>query len=153
MTELSSFRVSRTKYNLLLVEDSDDDVVLFELALRRTRLNESFEIVRRCRTSGEAISYLIEPPSMVDSDPRPEIVVLDLKLPGASGFDVLSRMGDMEHRPVVGVFTTSILSQDKDHANDLGADVFQTKTFQSDDFARFLNWLGRLAETRREGES
>ena len=140
--------MARTKHHVLLVEDSDDDVVLFELALRRSKLNETFQIVRRCRTGEDAIAYLTEPPSMVDPEPRAEIVVLDLKLPGASGFDVLRRMPHMEKRPVVGVFSTSILDEDRDEASRLGADVFQSKTFENDVFVKFLNWLGSLAEQR-----
>jgi hypothetical protein len=35
------------KYKLVLIEDSEDDVILFELTLRRIGLHELFEIVRR----------------------------------------------------------------------------------------------------------
>lgn len=141
--------MAREKYKLLLVEDSDDDVVLFELALRRTGLHESFEIVRRFPNGEEAIEYFTLPLSVVDTDPRPEIVMLDLKMPGRSGFEVLAAMGKLKERPIVAVFTTSVLPEDKQKAQALGAELVQTKTFQSEEFSRFLNSLGRMAEERR----
>jgi len=141
--------MAREKYRLLLVEDSDDDVMLFELALRRTGLHEAFEIVRRFSDGAEAIEYFTLPLSVVDTDPRPEIVVLDLKMPGRSGFEVLAALAKLKERPIVAVFTTSVLPEDKEKALALGAEVVQTKTFQSEEFTRFLKALGRLAEERR----
>jgi CheY-like chemotaxis protein len=139
----------QSKYKLLLVEDSDDDAMLFSLALRRSSLNESFELLQRLLTAEAAIDYFSQPPSVVDGQPRPDILILDLKLPGRSGFDVLKALRKLNMRPVVGLFTTSIMQTDKQQAEALGADLFQTKNFESTEFTRFLHWLARLVDNRR----
>ena len=132
-----------------MVEDSDDDVILFELALRRGGLRDSFEVVRRFQTGEQAIEFFLNNSKMLEPDPLPDILILDLKLPGCSGFDVLKSLKPLSPRPVVGMFTTSILPEDRQQAATLGVDLFQTKTFELSAFARFLGWLARLAETRR----
>src|SRR5437762_3359869 len=105
--------MSRKRYNqrykLVLVEDSDDDIILFELALRRTGLHDSFEIIRRLTNGEQAIEYFLSYSKTLRPEPLPDILILDLKLPGYGGFDVLARLQSLRSRPVIGVFTTSIL--------------------------------------------
>jgi len=137
------------KYKLLLVEDSEDDVILFELALKRSGLNQCFELIERFTNGEQAIQFFAEPLSMADPMPRPEIVILDIKMPGKNGFEVLTAMRDLPERPIVGVFTTSILDEDRERANALGADLFETKNFEPEKFSRFLRWLGSLSDQRR----
>jgi CheY-like chemotaxis protein len=141
--------VAQHKYKLVLVEDSEDDVILFELTLRRTGLHEFFDIVRRFPSGEQAIEYFMNHPKTLDPEPLPDIVILDIKLSGITGFDVLAAVRRMESRPVVAMFTSSCLAEDKQKAEALGADFFQTKTFQPDEFSDFLHWLARLASERR----
>ena len=142
--------VPKEKYKLVLVEDSDDDVVLFELALKRTGLHLSFEIIRRFPNAEDAIEYFQAPPSMMDPEPKPDIVILDIKLPGRNGFDVLAVVRSLDPQPTVAIFTTSILDEDRKKAAALGADVFQSKNFESAEFSRFLLWLAHLNDARRQ---
>jgi len=141
-------RVPKEKYKLILVEDSEDDVVLFELSLKRTGLHESFEIIRRFPNGDEAIRYFTEPPSMIDPPPPADIVIVDIKLPGRSGFDVLVTARKLNPKTTTAVFTSSVLDQDKKKADELGADLFQTKDFEPDTFYRFLHFLARIADER-----
>jgi len=141
--------VPKKKYKLILVEDSEDDVMLFDLSLKRTGLHESFEIIRRFPDGDEALRYFTDPASLVDPSPPPDIIVLDIKLPGRSGFEVLAAVRCVHAKAAIAMFTSSVLEEDRAKAVDLGADIFQTKNFEPAEFSRFLHWLARIAEERQ----
>jgi len=76
---------------------------------------------------------------------RPDVVLLDLGLPGADGFDVLSRMRRLGRAAVIVV---SVMPGEKDkvRALDLGADDYVTKPFGMDELlARIRAVLRRQA--------
>jgi len=89
--------------------------------------------------SGEqTIEYFLNHSKTLEPEPLPDILILDVKLPGCSGFDVLERLQLLRSRPTtIAMFTTSILLEDKQQAETLGADLFQTKTFEPAEFSRF----------------
>ena len=136
------------KHRLVLVEDSDDDVVLFGLALKRTGLNQTFQIVRHFPNGEDVISHFNQAEALIETEPRPDIVILDIKLPGRSGFEVLQWIRRLRHTPAIAIFTSSCLPQDRQYALECGADLFQTKTFESEEFSRFMGALARIAEER-----
>jgi len=132
----------------MLVEDSADDVVLFEITLRRTGLHDFFELARRFENGEQAIEYFLNDSKTLEPEPLPDILILDVKLPGCSGFDVLERLQLLRSRLIIAMFTTSILPEDKQQAETLGADLFQTKTFEPAEFSRFLHFLSRVVDER-----
>ena len=76
---------------------------------------------------------------------RPDVVLLDLGLPGADGFEVLSRMRRLGRSAVIVV---SVMPGEKDkvRALDLGADDYVTKPFGMDELlARIRAVLRRQA--------
>lgn len=60
---------------------------------------------------------------------RPDVVLLDLGLPGLSGFDVLARLRERGDRSVVIVISVMPGEKDKVRALDLGADDYVVKPF------------------------
>lgn len=90
---------------VLLVEDNDGDVTLVRRAFEERDLEGTLHVVR---SDGDAIDWLLERGEHADA-PRPDLVLLDLNLPGASGHDVLERVADdadVRHVPIV-VLTSS----------------------------------------------
>jgi CheY-like chemotaxis protein len=76
---------------------------------------------------------------------RPDLVLLDMKLPGLDGFGVLEQLkqlGGFERIPVV-MLTTSSRKTEIDHAYQLGVSGYVVK---SDDFDEFKNKLKRLKD-------
>ena len=63
------------KFNLLAVDDSEDIVDLIELTLRAD-CN-----VRRALDGGSALQLALE-------KPRPDLILLDVEMPGANGYEV-----------------------------------------------------------------
>jgi len=113
---------------LLLVEDNPDDVFLFTRALSKAKRPHPLHVV----TSGrEAINYLSGAGKYSDRDafPLPDLIMLDLKMPVVSGFEVLKWIrsdGIARLIPVI-VLSSSALIDDVNHAYSLGANAYMVK--------------------------
>jgi CheY-like chemotaxis protein len=132
---------------ILLVEDDPDDVALITRAFRNAKLANPVEVV----TDGdEAVAYLAGDGAFGDreSHPLPVLMLLDLKLPRRSGFEVLEwlRGQPVLSRLRVVVLTSSRESSDVNRAYELGANSYLVKPVGFDsllDMMRALNlyWL------------
>jgi CheY-like chemotaxis protein len=127
---------------ILLVEDNPDDVLLVTRAFTKAKLSSSIHIAEN---GDAAISYLsgLEPHANRSDYPFPALVLLDLKLPGKSGFEVLSWIrNDSECRllPVV-VFTSSREGPDLTRAYKLGANSYLTKPVRFEDLLDMIKTL------------
>ena len=114
--------------NILLVEDNDDDVVLIQRALRKGGIDVP---VRVARDGEQAITILASAGTQRETAPTllPAIVLLDLKLPKISGFEVLEWIKTHQHlaaMPVV-VFTNSVQDSDLKQAYASGANSYLKK--------------------------
>ncbi len=111
----------------LLVEDNADDAFFMERAFRRAGINNPLRIV----TNGDqAIDYLDGANGFADRDanPFPDLVFLDLKLPGRDGFDVLRWLRREKRSDVpVAVLTSSPEEIDRRRARELGAEAYLIK--------------------------
>src|SRR5579859_7031413 len=123
----------------LLVEDSADDVLLVKRAFQRANILNPLKVVRN---GEEAILYLSGEGAYSNRSefPLPAVILLDLKLPGKDGFDVLqwlrSQPGFRNLR--VLVLTSSDSIYDVDRAYKLGANSFLTKPV---DFAQLVEMI------------
>ena len=106
--------------SILLVEDDEDDETLLREAYRRARVGFPLEVAR------DGVDALA---AVVESAQRPALVLLDLKLPRLSGFELLARLrGDARTRalPVV-VLTSSREQADVDRCYAAGANSYLVK--------------------------
>jgi CheY-like chemotaxis protein len=76
---------------ILIVEDYEDDAKLLQLLFSECGIANP---VRAMLSAEEAINYLVGGPPFADRQlyPLPAVVIVDLKLPGISGFDLLRWM-------------------------------------------------------------
>jgi DNA-binding response OmpR family regulator len=74
---------------------------------------------------------------------RPDLVVLDIMLPGGSGLDLLRRFRDDELLADVPVIVLSAwqTGEDEEAARAAGADAFMAKPFAVDELARIVDAL------------
>lgn len=82
---------------------------------------------------------------------RPDMVVLDVMLPGCSGLDILRALRDgpdTASLPIL-MLTAKGQAKDRDTALGLGADAYLTKPFSNADL---LATVARLAEARVEDD-
>jgi PAS domain S-box-containing protein len=113
---------------VLSADDSEDAHVLLRRAFVKAGIRAGLKHVYG---GGEAISYLKGEGAFSDRGkyPLPVLLLLDLKMPGVSGFDVLEYLrGQPQKRkfPVV-VFSSSENQQDVRKARELGADSYEVK--------------------------
>jgi DNA-binding NarL/FixJ family response regulator len=127
---------------LLLVEDDPDDVFFFQRGAAAARLANPIEVARH---ADAAITWLANAASTAGSR-LPVVTLLDLKMPGRSGFDVLMwirahSLVQMRHLPVV-VFTSSKENPDVRRAYDLGASGYLVKPIGVDSLTEMVRGLG-----------
>lgn len=109
----------RDRWRVLLAEDNDDHALLIQMALERaSRLPVE---LHRARNGDEAISLI---QSLV-----PDLILLDLKMPGRSGHEVLEvvKADDELRRIPVAVLTSSDRDEDMAQSYGLGGNHFITK--------------------------
>jgi two-component system response regulator len=128
---------------IMIVEDSDDDFEATERALRRDgRLANP---LLRFESGEEALDYLLRRDEYSDpaSSPRPCIVLLDLNMPGAGGYPVLSTIKqdpELKRIPVI-VLTTSNDIKDIQSCYDSGANTYIRKPVDLDGFFQAIRKL------------
>lgn len=145
--------MSLTRHAILLIEDDPNDVRLLQRTLEGLKLMKELQIVG----SGEqAMAYLEGRPPFEERAqyPFPALVLLDLKLPGISGFELLSwiRQHARLARTQVVVLTGSKKGLDVYRAFELGADSYVAKPVKAEDLKELgeslkLPWLA-LAENQ-----
>ncbi len=98
---------------ILLVEDNPDDEELILLALKESNiLNE----VVVARDGVEALDYLFGTGKWAGRDPfqRPQIILLDLKLPKVDGLEVLQRLRADPRTELIPVVVLTSSSEEED---------------------------------------
>ena len=144
--------MDRARGSVLLVEDDPNDVALTQRAFERAGLANPLQIVN---DGEQAIAYLAGEAPYTDRQrhPLPILVLLDLKLPRRSGFDVLGwlrGMPDVRRLPVV-VLTSSAQSPDINRAYDAGANSYLVKPVAFEHLLALVRTLGLYWITTNEG--
>ena len=126
---------------ILWVEDDPNDVLLIGRAIRKAGL----EPPALARDGPEAVAYLSGAGPYADriAHPFPSLVLLDLKLPRMSGFEVLQwirERPETSRLPVV-MFTSSKERADVDRAYALGANAYLLKSVDHEHLVEALHRL------------
>ena len=117
---------------ILLIEDSPADARLFELALVNSDLHHR---LHTCADAAEAITFLRREGEHAGA-PRPDLIFLDLNMPGKSGRELLADLKldeDLKAIPVI-ILTSSAAAEDISDCYRHYANCFVTKPLQLDDF-------------------
>lgn len=129
-------------HTILLVEDNDDDVELTVHAFRKSQVDSHIVVAH---DGEEALNYLFGRP-LSDAEDRelPAVMLLDLKLPGISGLDVLRRVRgtDQTRRMPVVILTTSDDENDIIDGYNLGVNSYIQKPVDFRDFSGVVDQLG-----------
>ena len=128
--------------NILLVDDSEDDCMLMQVALTRAAFPGA---VRELRSGEEAMACLAGegPYSDRAQHPMPSLMFLDLNMPRKSGFEVLAwaRARPGLKRLPICVLTASVRQEDIARALELGATSYLVKPTNLDTLASNLRCL------------
>ena len=116
------------EFTVLLVEDDINDIFLVKRAFKMAQLENPLQVV----TDGEeATKYLSGEGKYADRHmyPLPKLIVMDIKMPRMSGFEVLEWIkhdGRLRRIPVV-IVSSSDRPDDIDRAYELGANAYMVK--------------------------
>jgi len=124
--------MDQQSFTVLLVEDDLNDIILVKRAFKMARIKNPLQIV----TDGqEAISYLRGDGKYADrsAHPLPKLIVMDIRMPRRSGFEVLEWVKDCSkplHRIPVVIVSSSEDPADINRAYELGANAYMVKPVQ-----------------------
>jgi CheY-like chemotaxis protein len=132
----------KNQRKILVAEDDGNDVFL---------LRHAFDVVGLLHTiidvpDGQlAVDYLSakSPYSDRSQYPLPNLLLLDLKMPKMSGFEILSWLRSQpafSKLPVV-VWSSSVLEEDKNKALSLGAKEYFLKPSSAEEWVKFASEL------------
>jgi two-component system, response regulator len=128
---------------ILLVEDNPSDIGLTQRALAKARIANEMIVAE---DGEEALDYLWGTGVHAGRDVSdlPAVILLDLKLSGVSGLEVLRQIrGDARTRRVpVVILTTSKEEQDVAAGYDLGVNSYVRKPVDFNQFATAVEQLG-----------
>lgn len=120
---------------ILLVEDSKLDIALTLDAFREARLMNQIHVAQN---GEEALEYLFGQGKFVDrvTYPLPDIILMDLKMPGIDGLEALRKIKNSEKikRIPVIILTSSKEDGDRTMSYDLGANSYLVKPISFDGF-------------------
>jgi CheY-like chemotaxis protein len=121
---------------VLLVDDREEDVMLIRRAFTQARVLNPVQVAW---SGEEAMAYLSGSGKYANRAefPLPGLVLLDIKMPGIDGFEVLRWIRQVSPYPTLRVvmLTSSELMRDVNTAYELGANSFLVKPL---DFERFV---------------
>lgn len=126
-------RITVDPIRILLVEDDEADILLAQRAFERANIWNRMDLVRNGQ---ESLDYLRNEHAFADKEkhPRPDVVLLDLNLPGIDGREVLALMRKdpkLEKIPVV-IVSTSDYERDIEFGRSHGVQHYIIKPIQVD---------------------
>lgn len=140
--------MSASARRILLVDDARLDVELALDAFRELQLTGQVDVAIGGQ---EALDRLLGAGGYADrvQHPLPDLVLLDLKMPGIDGFEVLrqAKGNPATRRIPVIVLSSSTEDRDRARAYDLGANSYLVKPISIDGFLDTIRlvrdyWLG-----------
>jgi len=115
---------------VLIADDSE---------LMRKRLNtiitciEGIDVIREAKDCGETIKIIREL--------NPDVVILDIRMPGGSGIDILHQIKKKKTGPTVIIFTNYPYPEYRKKCMELGADFFFDKSTEFNKISEVLKQL------------
>jgi len=126
--------------HVLLIEDNQDHALLTRKVLGQCEEVASINVIG----DGESALAFVSRTADGDDDERPDLILLDVNLPRADGFQVLREIKSSDRLAFVPVIllTTSAREEEIAKGYRLGANSYVTKPVQFDEFARKIRLIG-----------
>lgn len=128
---------------ILLVEDNPRDAELTIRALNKHKVSNHLVHVQ---DGAEALDFLFGRGTFTgrNTEQRPRVVLLDLKLPKVNGLEVLRAIKSDERLRILPVVVVTSSSEDPDikTAYELGANSYIVKPVEFDTFVEAMSHLG-----------
>lgn len=122
---------------VLVVEDNPDEAFIIKRALAKGSIHVNTIVFN---SGDEVVNYLFP---VAGSNKLPDLILLDLKLYGMSGFDVLRKIksSNRTHFIPVVIHSSSELPQDRIEAFSSGASSFIRKPISFSELAKHMDLM------------
>ena len=131
------------KIDILLIEDNANDA---ELAIRALKKNNVARYITHLQDGEEAIDFLFGTGQYAgrNTEQKPTVILLDLKMPKVSGLEVLEQIksNELTKRIPVVMLTSSKEHPDVEKSYALGANSYIVKPVDFESFSKVVNDLG-----------
>jgi len=125
--------------DILLVEDNRADIKLIEECFKEITIKCNISVA----TDGEQAVSILKRTGNHINDLRPDVVLLDLKIPKKDGFEVLKEIKTDENLssiPVI-ILSSSSLKNDIDKAYALKANFYITKEMDIENYIQIAKYI------------
>ena len=143
-------KLSKERYLVLMVDDSEDDCLLIKMALGKA---DRLSFIGSVSDGDELVAYFQGDGPYADRIrfPLPDLLLLDLMMPRRNGFEVLKWLQSQPFDDmVVVVLSGSEQPEDARRAIDLGADHFHAKYADSRKRLELVKLLEQYLSQGRE---
>lgn len=135
--------MANNEVQILIIEDSEEDVALILRALRKNNLANDVKVID---DGQEALDFLLEKGAYANAPKheQPRVILLDLKLPKVSGVEILREVKSNESTrniPIV-VLTSSKELPDLEECYKLGVNSYIVKPVEFETFLKVVTELG-----------
>lgn len=122
---------------ILLVEDNPSDA---EMTIRALRKGHIANKIIHLEDGQEAIEYLFGK----KENPKPKVILLDLKMPKVNGIEVLQRIKSDERTKLIPVVVLTSSKEDPDikKCYELGVNAYVVKPVEVESFNKAVQDLG-----------
>ncbi len=127
--------MKKDDYEIMLIDDNPAEIHFVKFALKQANINARLLTARDAEEGLNILSALKHNP--------PDLLLVDINMPGISGFDCLNEISKMIplNDLLVVVYSTSNYKVDISKASANGASYFLVKTDNLDDLSLALTYL------------
>ncbi|HMF32592.1 MAG TPA: response regulator [Candidatus Lokiarchaeia archaeon] len=123
-------------HNILLAEGDPDHILVFQEAFGETGSNSNLQVVG----DGQELARYLKRETGYERSPRPDLIFLDVDLPGKGGLEILSDVKacpSCRRIPII-ILASSDDQEQVDRCYELGANSFMTKPLNFDKLIDFI---------------
>jgi CheY-like chemotaxis protein len=126
--------------SIFYVEDSPGDILLIRTAFGEFGRRVTFEVAFDGQSALRRLEAFVRRPAT-----RPDMILLDLNLPGVSGFEILAELRNGMSLPVpVVVLTTSRAAVDRERCTALGCAAYLEKPTKYSEYRGLVKEIERM---------
>ena len=131
----------RPDFHILLIEDSRADVLIIERALEESHIPHRLTVFQDGRNALDYLARLIGRDA--PDDLRPDLILLDLNLPGIDGFQVLKEIKAHPQLRVLAVVVLTTSGRDEDvlQTHHAGANTYIQKPSEYPSYRQLVDTL------------
>lgn len=135
--------MQHTQVEILLVEDNHNEA---ELTIRSLKKNNLANSLLHIDDGVEALNFIFSREKYEGNKnaQRPKLIVLDLKLPGVDGLEILRQVKSNEQTKIIPVVVLTSSNQERDiiESYQLGVNSYIVKPVNFDSFIKAVSDLG-----------